>query len=686
MAIRSRSRRRRGRRRPQLQQVWVDPPARLHGYARVRCATSFASCWPTSPPSALRAGGERARDPAERNRRDEARPRLPERPVLKRFLLVRGTPTPARTSPTGSAEATGEGLGAGVEEAQGAARDARLRGRHSARYGSRGRRRRSSSPWAAGRRADRATCPRRDRLRAYEAARSPTTAAGRGRTSPMRQACWGGESRVEAAERIAGGLDTLMSRPEDVVVAVSHRSRSGTSSTRRTVGSPRRGSSTCRTQRRSPSPPPPSSRRRDAVCGRRRRGSPTSDRRPTARLLDNAVVNHHKRVRLSCAAPREAAHPARAHFRRGCAPTASSGTSEPTPTPGGEVTCLVSGGRLDVPLARAGRLGHRVRAVHVHHGLRGAEADADAEHCARRWAWRSYAPAASTEADLRDCGTAYREARASGDGPYRLGPGRDCALPARLERLDAGIRARREDGVVRPLLPLWREETEAHCSEHGLVWRVDSTNAGDERGLIRDRSCRCSTARAEGTRESARAGGRAAPAAPEAGGLAGRAPLSREGTRAADLGGGIRAVRTYDTLRLEGAVEWGPGVSRRTSRASARSGGRVIASRTRPESAGCARGRQGAEDERDAWPSVATEAGAVVVVAGLEEAFGWEGAVRATRRPVTSVHSDVGEVLIDEDSADEGRGVRRRGLGGLRGSRPPARRRPEAARSSSSPT
>ena len=32
----------------------------------------------------------------------------------------------------------------------------------------------------------------------------------------------GGESRVEAAERIAGGLDTLMSRPEDVVVAVSH--------------------------------------------------------------------------------------------------------------------------------------------------------------------------------------------------------------------------------------------------------------------------------------------------------------------------------------------------------------------------------------------------------------------------------------------------------------------------------
>jgi broad specificity phosphatase PhoE len=32
----------------------------------------------------------------------------------------------------------------------------------------------------------------------------------------------GGESRVEAAERIAGGLDLLLSRSEDVVVAVSH--------------------------------------------------------------------------------------------------------------------------------------------------------------------------------------------------------------------------------------------------------------------------------------------------------------------------------------------------------------------------------------------------------------------------------------------------------------------------------
>jgi len=36
-------------------------------------------------------------------------------------------------------------------------------------------------------------------------------------------------------------------------------------------------------------------------------------------------------------------------------------------------------------------------------------------------------------------------------------------------------------------------------------------------------------------------------------------------------------------------------------------------------------------DERDGWPLVATEEGAVVAVVGIEEAPGWEGAVRAVR-------------------------------------------------------
>jgi hypothetical protein len=35
--------------------------------------------------------------------------------------------------------------------------------------------------------------------------------------------------------------------------------------------------------------------------------------------------------------------------------------------------------------------------------------------------------------------------------------------------------------------------------------------------------------------------------------------------------------------------------------------------------------------DRDAWPLVATEDGAVVAVPGLETAPGWDGAVRARR-------------------------------------------------------
>ena len=35
-----------------------------------------------------------------------------------------------------------------------------------------------------------------------------------------------------------------------------------------------------------------------------------------------------------------------------------------------------------------------------------------------------------------------------------------------------GIKARREDGVVRPLLTVWRDETEAYCRANGLEFRV----------------------------------------------------------------------------------------------------------------------------------------------------------------------------------------------------------------------
>src|SRR2546427_10433348 len=50
--------------------------------------------------------------------------------------------------------------------------------------------------------------------------------------------------------------------------------------------------------------------------------------------------------------------------------------------PGGEVTCLVSGGADSTCLWHVLReLGYRVSVLHVNHGLRGAESDADAEFC-----------------------------------------------------------------------------------------------------------------------------------------------------------------------------------------------------------------------------------------------------------------------------------------------------------------
>ncbi|MGZ8697514.1 MAG: ATP-binding protein, partial [Gaiellaceae bacterium] len=50
--------------------------------------------------------------------------------------------------------------------------------------------------------------------------------------------------------------------------------------------------------------------------------------------------------------------------------------------PGGDVTCLVSGGADSTCLWHAlGALGYGVRAGHVHHGVRGGEADEDARHC-----------------------------------------------------------------------------------------------------------------------------------------------------------------------------------------------------------------------------------------------------------------------------------------------------------------
>jgi tRNA(Ile)-lysidine synthetase-like protein len=305
--------------------------------------------------------------------------------------------------------------------------------------------------------------------------------------------------------------------------------------------------------------------------------------------------------------------------------------------PGGDVTCLVSGGADSTCLWHVlRRLGYRVRAVHVHHGLRGAEADADAAHCAEAFdAEVVRAQPVTTEAALRE----LRYSLTAGRGLRATGHTASDQVETVLYRLVSsgstrGIRAHRGDGVVRPLLGVWREETEAYCRAAGLSWREDSTNADTKRGLVRERLLPLLEELDPRARSNLLALATERPRLPRA--L--EASLvdllsSHDGTRTADLGGGVRAVRAYDTLRLEGTVTWGPwqletdhpGLVVRSRRPGDRLAGRsrkvqdVLVDAKVPR------------DERDAWPLVATEAGAVVTVVGLEEAPGWEGAVRAER-------------------------------------------------------
>jgi tRNA(Ile)-lysidine synthase len=305
--------------------------------------------------------------------------------------------------------------------------------------------------------------------------------------------------------------------------------------------------------------------------------------------------------------------------------------------PGAAVTCLVSGGVDSTCLWHVlGRLGYRVAAVHVHHGLRDAEADADARHCEDvLGAAVVRVEARRTEAELRD----LRYAATAGDGLRATGHTASDQVETVLYRIVSsgstrGIRVRRADGVVRPLLSVWREETEAYCRAHGLRWRVDTTNPSTKRGLIRERVLPLLEELDPRARQSLLALGAERPRLPRR--L--EASLvdllsSLEGTREADLGGGLRAVRTYDTLRLEGVVEWGPW------RLESDVPGLVVRGR-RPGDRLAGRSRKVQDvlvdakvprDERDGWPLVATGDGAVVTVVGLAEAPGWEGAVRATR-------------------------------------------------------
>ena len=232
--------------------------------------------------------------------------------------------------------------------------------------------------------------------------------------------------------------------------------------------------------------------------------------------------------------------------------------------PGDEVTCLVSGGADSTALWRVLReLGYRVSALHLNHGLRGAESDEDARFCAETLGADVVdAPPTGrpTEEHLRDLRYAVATDRLRATGHTASDQVETVLYRLISSASSRGIKPRREDGVVRPLLPVWREETRAYCSAVGLPYRTDSSNQGTKRGLIREEVLPLLRRLHPGVDANLLALGEEVPRLPR--GLertltellAGSA-----GTKAADLGKGLRAVREYDRVSLErGPVRWGP--------------------------------------------------------------------------------------------------------------------------------
>jgi tRNA(Ile)-lysidine synthetase-like protein len=292
------------------------------------------------------------------------------------------------------------------------------------------------------------------------------------------------------------------------------------------------------------------------------------------------------------------------------------------------VLCLVSGGADSTCLYHAlSELGYRVSALHVDHGLRGEESDADAAWCSERLGAEVVRAPGRTEAELREARYALHPGRLRATG-HTLSDQVETILYRLAARgTTQGIEVRRADGVVRPLLCVWREETEEFCRERGLSWREDSSNPDTLRGLIRREvvpalrrvhpAARENVLRVLDTR-------RTLPPALE------ELLAAPAGSRRVDLGGGVQAVREHSRLWLEsgpvdlaGVVEWGgwriesrlPGLKVRGWRAGDRLAGRrkklqdVFVDAKIPRS------------DREGWPLV-VRGDEVVAVPGIVEAEG----------------------------------------------------------------
>ena len=294
--------------------------------------------------------------------------------------------------------------------------------------------------------------------------------------------------------------------------------------------------------------------------------------------------------------------------------------------PGGELICLVSGGPDSTCLWHVLQgLGYRVSTLHVHHGLRGEESDEDARFCAEHFgATVVDGRGGTTEDELREIRYSFANDRLRATGHTASDQIETVLYRLVASGVTKGIKVRREDGVVRPLLGVWREQTEEYCRAAGLEVRSDSSNADTKRGLIRDEILPRLRELHPGAERNLLRLALDEPTALE------QLLASTSGSRRLDLGGGMTAVREYDNVWLEttpvaldGPVRWGdwriaadlPGLKVRAWRAGDRLAGRskkiqdVFVDAKIPRSA------------RESWPLV-VRGDDVVAVPGIVDAEG----------------------------------------------------------------
>jgi tRNA(Ile)-lysidine synthase len=305
---------------------------------------------------------------------------------------------------------------------------------------------------------------------------------------------------------------------------------------------------------------------------------------------------------------------------------------------GGDVVCLVSGGPDSTCLWHAlGALGYRVSTLHVNHKLRGPESEEDARFCREVLGAEVVEAPGGTEAELREARYSFATDRLRATGHTASDQVETVLYRLVSSGVTSGIHVKRADGVVRPLLSVWRDETEAYCRAEGLAFRVDTTNPDTARGLIRERVIpvlrQLHPAAEENVLRALEPEGRI-PRPIEKALL--ELLASREGSKRVDLGDGRVAVREYSSvwlerapIRLDRPVRWGrwtltprvPGLWVRSWRA----GDRLARKKVQDLFVDAKVPRS----EREAWPLV-VRGDEVVAVPGIAAAPGFEEAVEAS--------------------------------------------------------